>query len=286
LNKVKFDHSKDRLISVGDLVDRGSQCVEMLSFLNEHYGKSFFVAVGNHDKMFLGVMARFLNVDLDDVYANYVDPHLHASRNGGGWLRREIQSKNPNTLDILTKSYDIIKSLPTAIVVGKDTPNRFNVIHTEFIRKHPKPRMVRGWFNIDEPDKTQPYHGKVTDDLIDNWVFDDPFIVENRNILNAHLNYRQQHKSKMSITYSGHSAIILGQPMRFQQQILMDTGAVFYKFGDDPEFCALSMIDHKTKIVHQLNGNLRYRTTTVDEQYYKDYLQKPREKAANLSPCW
>lgn len=48
IEKVKFDPSKDRLWSVGDIVNRGPQSLETLRFLKA-LGNSFEMVLGNHD---------------------------------------------------------------------------------------------------------------------------------------------------------------------------------------------------------------------------------------------
>lgn len=46
LKAVSFDKSRDRLISVGDLVDRGDESERVLEFVSEPW---FFACLGNHD---------------------------------------------------------------------------------------------------------------------------------------------------------------------------------------------------------------------------------------------
>lgn len=50
LSKLNFDKTKDRLFSVGDLVDRGPKCVECLSLTQEPW---FHSVLGNHEQMLL-----------------------------------------------------------------------------------------------------------------------------------------------------------------------------------------------------------------------------------------
>lgn len=68
LDAAGFDPEKDRLFSVGDLVDRGPECCDVLDWL----GKPWFHAVrGNHDDY----VCRFDTCDVDNwVY------------NGGAWF--------------------------------------------------------------------------------------------------------------------------------------------------------------------------------------------------------
>jgi len=49
LKKINFDPDKDRLFSVGDLVDRGPNVYECLKLLDEPW---FFAVKGNHENMF------------------------------------------------------------------------------------------------------------------------------------------------------------------------------------------------------------------------------------------
>lgn len=70
LEGLKFDTKQDLLISVGDLVDRGSEnveCMELVTF-------PWFKAVrGNHEQMMLDGLSEYGNVN-------------HWLANGGGWF--------------------------------------------------------------------------------------------------------------------------------------------------------------------------------------------------------
>jgi len=50
LQRCRFDFDKDRLFSVGDMIDRGPQSLKTLELLNE---KWFFAVLGNHEAMLL-----------------------------------------------------------------------------------------------------------------------------------------------------------------------------------------------------------------------------------------
>lgn len=52
LNVVDFNFQKDRLISVGDLADRGPSSEECVSLINESW---FYAVRGNHEDMCIGV---------------------------------------------------------------------------------------------------------------------------------------------------------------------------------------------------------------------------------------
>ena len=49
LNKVNFDFEIDRMFSVGDLIDRGTQNIECLDLLHQPW---FHAVKGNHEDMF------------------------------------------------------------------------------------------------------------------------------------------------------------------------------------------------------------------------------------------
>lgn len=70
LDEIGFDTTKDLLISVGDLIDRGSEnveCMELITF-------PWFRAVrGNHEQMMLDGLSEHGNVN-------------HWMANGGGWF--------------------------------------------------------------------------------------------------------------------------------------------------------------------------------------------------------
>lgn len=50
LERVRFDHERDRLFSVGDMVDRGAQSPDVLEWLQKPW---FFAVSGNHEQMAL-----------------------------------------------------------------------------------------------------------------------------------------------------------------------------------------------------------------------------------------
>ena len=72
LNKLGFDVARDWLISVGDLVDRGPQCVQCVELLNQPWFKA---VRGNHEQMCIDGFA--------DIH--YAEIHFKDS-NGGRWF--------------------------------------------------------------------------------------------------------------------------------------------------------------------------------------------------------
>lgn len=76
LEVIKFDRTKDRMFSVGDLIDRGTQCDEVLKLLWEPW---FFPCQGNHDLM----LVDYITTGGDDRSAQWY-------LNGGGWFLNRI----------------------------------------------------------------------------------------------------------------------------------------------------------------------------------------------------
>jgi len=97
LADVFFDEAKDRLFSVGDLVDRGPSSIEAIDWI----AKPWFHAVrGNHEQMAIGVAAG--KHDL----ANYMV-------NGGAWFLALEDSRQKLVASILD-------TLPVCIEVDTD----------------------------------------------------------------------------------------------------------------------------------------------------------------------
>ena len=70
LDAVGFDPAQDLLVSVGDLIDRGTENVECLELLTMPW---FRAVRGNHEQMMVDGLSEHGNVN-------------HWLANGGGWL--------------------------------------------------------------------------------------------------------------------------------------------------------------------------------------------------------
>lgn len=70
LDKVKFDYCRDRLIAVGDLINRGPDSYQCLQLVNESW---FFSVQGNHERLMQ------LSLAGDDSATQVWQKH------GGGW---------------------------------------------------------------------------------------------------------------------------------------------------------------------------------------------------------
>lgn len=115
LERQRFDKQCDRLLSVGDLIDRGPDSLGCLRLLREPW---FHAVVGNHEDMLLS-------------YLLLRDSDYHRPRdiinNGGQWIARltpdELKELHQDLLPRLL-------TLPYVITVDQ-RPETFHVVHAE-----------------------------------------------------------------------------------------------------------------------------------------------------------
>lgn len=105
---LKFDHTVDRVFSVGDLVDRGPKSVDCALLLHQDW---FYAVRGNHEQMCV-----------DTVLGGH-DEHLWVM-NGGRWAYQELNAEERKSI---AKQFS---KLPYIITVGEGA-KRFNICHAE-----------------------------------------------------------------------------------------------------------------------------------------------------------
>ena len=103
LAHLKFNPKRDRLISVGDLVDRGPLSDKALDYLSKPW---FFAVRGNHEQIFMRL------VDQDGT-ANHALIDAQHSSNGFGWIK-----KTPKAL--LKKMRAAFANLPYVLETESD----------------------------------------------------------------------------------------------------------------------------------------------------------------------
>jgi serine/threonine protein phosphatase 1 len=122
LQHLQFDHDRDRMFSVGDLVDRGPNSYECLQLIDEPW---FHPVLSNHEKMMV-----------DAFNGNYLGNFW--SLNGGSWgmeaLRdwREREQKPPleKTLN-MKRLVDKAANLPMLISVKRKNGSLLHILHAE-----------------------------------------------------------------------------------------------------------------------------------------------------------
>jgi serine/threonine protein phosphatase 1 len=108
LNEIAFDGSRDRLFSVGDLVDRGSDSLAAVDLIDKPW---FFPVLGNHEDALCAVAAGRMQ--------------RHAWYSIGGSWSADLSD------DQLRVIAGRLARVPLVRIVG-DGATRFNVLHAEF----------------------------------------------------------------------------------------------------------------------------------------------------------
>lgn len=107
MSEVNFNEDKDRLFSVGDLVDRGTQSEEAIDWI----AKSWFHAVrGNHEQMAIDVYNNSWPID------NYIS-------NGGRWFTK----LSPERQELFAQ---IFETLPVAIEINNQI-GKVGIVHAD-----------------------------------------------------------------------------------------------------------------------------------------------------------
>lgn len=119
LSHIGFDVHRDRLLSVGDLVDRGPESYRAADFLGQPW---LFAVRGNHEQMML-----------DAVGDEAVDPGARALwyQNGGRWFD-DVSDRQAAVL------LSAIGALPYALAVERADGRQVGVVHADL----PAPRWA------------------------------------------------------------------------------------------------------------------------------------------------
>lgn len=254
LEGVNFDKDKDRLISVGDLVDRGPASQECLELLYEPW---FHCVLANHEQMMLeafrgGYMGQFW------------------LRNGGMWgaealnTWRANQKHYTNELDRprppsdaehrLFDLLDVVEELPFVITVKLVDGRRVHVLHAELPPGHDITDETMA-----DPEKVLAYASEQSSDgdfLVWGRYLYYPFY--DMDISNAdkvvrtvayHLRRGTIFNDRLSHVLSGHT--ILRRPMTIIGQTNLDTCAQLSCKPDAPKWAALTAVELGTWTFYQ-----------------------------------
>lgn len=123
MERVNFDPAVDRIISVGDLVDRGAESVEALRLQYEPW---FFCVVGNHEAMLQTYLGQF---SWRDSYPEQFSWREHTAsdfiRNGGAWVLDYVADT-----DVQWELRHLVENMPLVFEVGTGA-DMFRVVHAE-----------------------------------------------------------------------------------------------------------------------------------------------------------
>lgn len=233
LKKVDFDFSKDRLFSVGDLVDRGPEPLECLNLLKE---KWFYPVMGNHEYMLLSSLGQRLGL------LNTIQSFLYTDR-------RKRNKEKIHFIEYLK----LINDMPIVIKVN-DNKIPFYIIHAA----RPIKNDIIWDDNIFDVHKNKSLRNKYLKQMLwgrklskqamlDNNILHTKHLYSNNeNNLNLNLdliNDRYPFEKSSSVTYSGHT--IMDKIVFHRSHIFIDGGR--YRGGD------LRIIEHNDTIEKIVN---------------------------------
>lgn len=153
LGQVNFDGRRDRLFSVGDLIDRGPESWRIIEFLNH----SWFHAIrGNHEQMLID------SEHSKDVNANWIE------NNGGEWWKDippSLHQRIRSVVSELPVAFEIVTAIGRVGVVHADIPptlpwNRFVTLLSSEKEVFEQALWSRHRFrNLQMMGRVQPIHG-------------------------------------------------------------------------------------------------------------------------------
>ena len=128
LEDIGFNKGCDRLICVGDLIDRGPESIEAIELLDEPW---FYAVMGNHEYLMLSGMRHKNSKD-----------RMVWLKNGGEWVMHSAPSEWEGWLDK-------IETLPVTIEVSTTTGVTYGIVHADFPGIH--------WDDFERFDQAQLY---------------------------------------------------------------------------------------------------------------------------------
>ena len=192
MDLYRVDITKDRIFSVGDLIDRGQHSYECLSLILEPW---FFAVRGNHEELMLSAISNY-DVTQHNGRMWYPD--------GGDWYIEHQKNHGTIPKDILQK----VSVLPFINVVQTPSGNRVNILHAEL-----PPNTTDYLFD------TEGFAMYELSSLL--WG--------RTRISNLNRHTTEEHFTTMdkdlSPTYVGHTAV--KKPFSIGKYNYIDTGAVF-----------------------------------------------------------
>lgn len=227
LSAVQFDRSADRLISTGDLIDRGPDSWGASALIDEPW---FHAVLGNHEVFALACQEVHPFTDWQGLMRYY---------RSATWQRQLPPDK-------LTLLIERLNSLPVALEVEQRDGRRFGVIHGEIA-------FVPGWsllYDLNRDDLSPS--GRFGE-----WVISNLFLgrlqwttaqsaLERTVGINGKWRWRPRDSGQfqllsratlgIDLLLSGHNIVEDFQPLSIGNRLAIDTGA-FYDRGQ------LSMVD-------------------------------------------
>ncbi|MDP2505028.1 metallophosphoesterase [Oceanobacter sp. 3_MG-2023] len=115
LDQLQFNPDSDRVICVGDLIDRGPESPQALALLDQPW---FYSVLGNHEYLMVCAMKY-----------KHSEHRMTWLTHGGDW----IAQTSPNDWPAW---FETIEQLPLAIEVSGKSGTRYGIIHAEYPFTH------------------------------------------------------------------------------------------------------------------------------------------------------
>ncbi len=203
LSAVNFNPQKDRVFSVGDIIDRGTNSALALDYLKKSW---FYCVRGNHEQMFLNWITD------QDPFSTYNAFYLHI-QNGGSWVidylnisTQQLNFDVENGINLLEKYpvlqlwVDALNKLPYAIEIKTPTKTT-GIVHAEI------PQNIK-WSALE----AELHKIKTVNSLL----FSRQYIVSTRKFYNYKI-------EGIDAIYCGHT--IIEEPKHTNNIHYIDTGA-------------------------------------------------------------
>ena len=209
LEKNHFDATIDRVISTGDLCDRGPRSWDCLQL---HLEPWFYGVLGNHESHLLGLaslatlalrrgVATSTIVDAVKDIGKGMDSEWFAE-----WVSIEVNHSKLSAL------IELLQSIPHVIAVRGEGCT-YNVVHAELLKA-----------GIDSDHALDSLQGNQKDDKPLLWS--GSLITESREQqVEATSENRYDPNSKLSITFCGHN--VVPKPVAYKNHLFIDTGCGF-----------------------------------------------------------
>jgi len=227
LADARFSREKDRLICVGDLVNRGPKSAECLELLRESW---VHAVIGNHDLCLLWALQEAFPEELGPVSVDDAETAKFIHQfHGGKWASDRLEALSEWKSWALEAGF-LLKALPSVIVVGSapDVP-RFQVVHA-FLHD-----LVSRVYLTDQ--RLDALNGVVSSrqERTFSWTKEH---VDQYGLFEDY--------PGLSKTYCGHCVVTT--PQRILGHLMLDTGA---GKADSPDGSKLTMICHRTQQIFQ-----------------------------------
>lgn len=174
LEKVCFDPNKDRLFSLGDLIDRGDESAEFMTWLKKPW---FFAIQGNHERMLINTV-RSQSDSLRSQWFSW----------GGAWA----EDLDDETLEEYCVA---LEKLPIAIELELNNESRVGLVHASLPRDADW-NQVKSW--IGSLSENQINSDRLANEMLWGRLLSDPEIAGKNAIPNV---------ANIDHVYHGHTIV-------------------------------------------------------------------------------